>query len=112
MTPRGRITADRLIVATGYTTPFCKTLAARFRLLNTYVVATRSVTARERRALGIADVMMWDTARPYHYARWTSDRRLLLGGGDRPHRTGKARERALADGLRDVRDHFVDRLES
>ena len=31
----------RVIIATGYATPYFKPLAARFRLLNTYVVATR-----------------------------------------------------------------------
>ena len=109
VTPHGRITADRVVIATGYSTPFCKTLAARFRLLDTYVVGTRPITARERRALGLADVMLWDTGRPYHYARWTSDRRLLLGGGDRPHRSGKVREHGMAEGIRTVRDYFAAR---
>jgi hypothetical protein len=31
----------------------------------------------------MSDVMVWDTERPYHYARWTPERRLLLGGEDR-----------------------------
>jgi len=109
VTPHGRITADRVVIATGYTTPFCETLAARFRLFDTYVVATRSIGPQERRALGLAHVKLWDTGRPYHYARWTTDRRLLLGGGDRPHRTGKAREHTMAEGVRDVRDYFVAR---
>jgi glycine/D-amino acid oxidase-like deaminating enzyme len=109
VTAHGRITADRVVIATGYTTPFCETLAARFRLLDTYVLATRPIATRKRRALGLAHVMLWDTGRPYHYARWTNDHRLLLGGGDRPHRTGKARERAMAEGLRDVRNYFVAR---
>ena len=34
--------------------------------------------------IGLSDVMVWNTARPYHYARWTSDHRLLMGGADRP----------------------------
>ena len=42
-----------------------------------------SVTVDEA-AVGLSQVMLWDTDRPYHYARWTSDGRLLLGGGDRP----------------------------
>jgi glycine/D-amino acid oxidase-like deaminating enzyme len=109
VTRHGRVTADRVVIATGYTTPFCETLAARFRLLDTYVLGTRPVGARERRALGLAHVMLWDTGRPYHYARWTNDRRLLLGGGDRAHRSGKARVRTMAEGVRDVRDYFVAR---
>ena len=106
VTPHGQITADRVVIATGYSTPFCETLAARFRLLDTYVLGTRPIAAG-RRALGLADVMLWDTGRPYHHARWTSDHRLLLGGGDRPHRSGKARERGMAAGVRDVRDYFA-----
>ena len=40
--------------------------------------------------------MLWDTGRPYHYARWTPDSRLLFGGRDRPHvpRTTPARRAA------------------
>ena len=39
--------------------------------------------------------MLWDTASPYHYLRWTQDHRMLFGGGDQtpPHRL--RRERAL-----------------
>ena len=38
--------------------------------------------------------MLWDTARPYHYVRWTADRRLLLGGEDRPVKPGARRARS------------------
>ena len=34
---------------------------------------------RDRRALGLSNVMVWDTERPYHYARWTPEHRLLVG---------------------------------
>jgi glycine/D-amino acid oxidase-like deaminating enzyme len=78
-------------------------------MLTTYVIATRPLAVYERRSLGIGDVMMWDTGRPYHYARWTSDHRLMLGGGDRPRVDGRARERALREGTRGIRDHFVAR---
>ena len=37
-------------IATGYATPYFKPLAGRFRMLNTYVVATRPLDAAERRA--------------------------------------------------------------
>jgi glycine/D-amino acid oxidase-like deaminating enzyme len=81
-TPRGRIHADRVVIATGYATPYFKPLLARFRMLNTYIVATRRMTATERRRVGLGAVMVWDTGRPYHYARWTPDHRLMMGGGD------------------------------
>ena len=39
--------------------------------------------------------MLWDTARPYHYVRWTSDRRLLLGGEDHPVKPGASASVAI-----------------
>jgi len=104
---RGSILAERVIVATGYATPSFKPLEARFRMMNTYVIATAPLTPAERRRLGLGAVMMWDTGRPYYYARWTPEHRLLLGGGDRPMVTGARRAAALEQGARDVRDHFA-----
>ena len=110
VTRRGRIDADQVVIATGYATPFLRHLAAAFSLKNTYVIATRRINAREARAMGLRDdVMLWDTARPYHYARWTPDRRLLFGGGDRPLVTGRKRARAFREGIESLR-HHLDRL--
>jgi glycine/D-amino acid oxidase-like deaminating enzyme len=50
--------------------------------------------------------MIWDTDRPYHYARWTADRRLLLGGADRPIRAGQRRDAQFAIATRELRDYF------
>jgi glycine/D-amino acid oxidase-like deaminating enzyme len=105
-TARGNIRADRVVIATGYATPYFKALDARFRMLTTYVLATRPLTPSERRRVGLHAVMMWDTDRPYHYARWTPDHRLLLGGGDRPLRPERERLRALSEGTTAVQDHF------
>jgi glycine/D-amino acid oxidase-like deaminating enzyme len=80
----GTIRADYAVIATGYATPEFESLGARFRMMNTYVIATPRLTAAQRRATGLGDVMLWDTNRPYHYARWTEDGRLLFGGRDRP----------------------------
>jgi glycine/D-amino acid oxidase-like deaminating enzyme len=108
-TRRGAVRADRVVIATGYATPYFTPLRARFRMLNTYVIATRPLTPSERRRLGLGDVMLWDTERPYHYARWTRDRRLLLGGGDRAVVREAARGRALRTEAAAVRRYFVDR---
>jgi glycine/D-amino acid oxidase-like deaminating enzyme len=102
----GSITARRAIIATGYATAAFRPLAGRFRMTQTYVLATEPIGARVRRELGLGDVMLWDTKRSYHYARWTSDRRLLLGGGDRPLMPPKQRVRAFTDGRRVVRQYF------
>jgi glycine/D-amino acid oxidase-like deaminating enzyme len=107
-TPRGTIQSSRVVVATGYATREFKPLVGRFRMMNTYVVATTRIPRAARRALHVPDVMLWDTARPYHYARWTRDGRLLLGGGDRPRLPREQRARALARGARNVREHFEE----
>lgn len=106
-TRRGRIRADRVVIATGYATPYFKLLLARFRMLNTFVVATRPLTPSERRRVGPGPVMIWDTERPYHYARWTRDHRLILGGCDRPAVTGRGRRAALDAGARAVHADFT-----
>lgn len=108
----GRVTASQVIVATGYATPEFKRLLRRFTMYNTYVIATPPLTDRVRAAVGMGDVMWWDTNRPYHYARWTPDGRLIFGGQDRPNDSVRTsadwraslRERAasLADELRSV----------
>ena len=82
----GRISAPWVVIATGYATPEFRPLAGRFRLSDTYVVATRPLGRAARAAIGLRDVMLWDTERPYHYARWTHDHRLLFGGHDQPHK--------------------------
>jgi glycine/D-amino acid oxidase-like deaminating enzyme len=91
----GEIAADWAVVATGYATPEFKPLAGRFRMFNTYVIATPRLSTSDRLALGLGDVMVWDTGRPYHYLRWTSDDRLLFGGLDRPQVPTAIRPAAL-----------------
>jgi glycine/D-amino acid oxidase-like deaminating enzyme len=119
-TDRGTIRADRVVIATGYATafdmfrpprarrrtPYFKTLDARFRMLTTYVIATRPLTPAERRRVGLNAVMTWDTDRPYTYARWAPDHRLILGGADRPLPSEPERAQALTAGTNAVHDHF------
>ena len=40
--------------------------------------------------------MIWDTERPYHYARWTRDHRLIIGGREAPSAIGGGGPAALA----------------
>jgi glycine/D-amino acid oxidase-like deaminating enzyme len=90
-TTGGTISAERIVVATGYATPEFRGLVGRFRLKDTYVIATKRIRARRGRR-----VMAWDTDRPYHYLRWTDDGRLLLGGEDTQHRSSKRSRRRIA----------------
>ncbi len=98
--------ARQVVIATGYATPSFEPLRAAFRMLHTYVVATHPLSSELRRRIGLRQVMLWDTARPYHYARWTRDHRLLLGGGDRPRVGEKQRAGALRDGTTRVWKYF------
>lgn len=91
----GDVAADRVVIATGYATEEFKPLAGRFKMMNTYVIATPRLPAATRRAIGLGDVMLWDTGRPYHYLRWTPDHRLLIGGLDRPRVPRQTRVPAL-----------------
>ncbi len=109
-TARGTVDARRVVIATGYATPQFRPLAGRFRMYRTYVLATRPIRSAQRRELGLGDVMVWDTERPYHYARWTPEHRLLLGGGDRRLRPGRRRRHEFDKATRELRDYFDRRL--
>ena len=90
-TPGGTIAAARVVVATGYATPEFRGLVGRFRMKDTYVLATKRLPPwRGRR------VMAWDSERPYHYFRWSDDGRLLFGGEDTVHRSRKGSRRRIA----------------
>ena len=106
-TGAGVVEARQVVIATGYATRQFKPLAGRFQMSHTYVVATPPLTAGERRELGLADLLLWDTRRQYHYARWTNDHRLLLGGADRPIRGGGQPAAArLGAAIAHIRAHF------
>jgi glycine/D-amino acid oxidase-like deaminating enzyme len=109
-TRRGVLDAERVIIATGYATPQFRPLAGRFRMYRTYVLVTKPMAAAEREELGLADVMVWDTERPYHYARWTPGHRLLLGGADRRIRPGQRRRQQFTRASRELRLYFETRL--
>jgi len=104
-TPRGVVRASSVVIATGYATPEFKPLAGRFRMLHTYVVATEPIRAATARALGLHDVMLWDTDRPYHYIRWTRDRRLMFGGGDQPQLPPARRRAEVVSSESDLREY-------
>jgi glycine/D-amino acid oxidase-like deaminating enzyme len=106
----GMLESERVVIATGYATSRFRPLAGRFRMYRTYVLATEPISAHDRRELGLSDVMMWDTERPYHYARWTPDHRLLLGGGDHLVRPGVRRQQQFATTVEELRAYFDTRL--
>jgi glycine/D-amino acid oxidase-like deaminating enzyme len=109
-TSKGILEATRVVIATGYATPRFRPLAGRFRMYRTYVLATEPMAAAAREELGLSDVMIWDTERPYHYARWTPDHRLLLGGADRRIRPGQRRHQQFTRASTELRSYFETRL--
>jgi glycine/D-amino acid oxidase-like deaminating enzyme len=102
----GTIDAEQVVIATGYATKYFRPLAGRFRMRRTYVIVTDRISPRVRRRLGLNDVMLWDTERPYHYVRWTDDGRLLLGGEDRPVKQGVGRGLQFAAAAQELREYF------
>jgi glycine/D-amino acid oxidase-like deaminating enzyme len=109
-TREGMLESERVVIATGYATSQLTPLAGRFRMYRTYVLATEPAGDQDRRELGLSDVMVWDTERPYHYARWTPEHRLLLGGGDRLVRPGVRRRQQFAAATGALRAYFETRL--
>jgi glycine/D-amino acid oxidase-like deaminating enzyme len=109
-TRTGAIRAECVIIATGYARPSFAPRLRRLRLKHTYVLATRPLTRAERLRLELPDLLLWDTERPYHYARWTSDHRLLLGGNDRPVVRSAQRKKAFAIGTAGLQKYFEELL--
>ena len=50
--------------------------------------------------------LVWETARPYFYARTTSDRRIIIGGEDEPYVSAAQRDRLLAEKSRALQRRF------
>jgi glycine/D-amino acid oxidase-like deaminating enzyme len=90
-TDRGRISAQHVVVATGYE-------AERFlpkpvaKLHSTYAIATEPVMHFDgwpSRAL------IWESARPYLYMRTTQENRIVVGGADDSLRDPEVRDRRV-----------------
>jgi glycine/D-amino acid oxidase-like deaminating enzyme len=95
-TPGGSIAAKTVVIATGYSRRGHEPYVGRFKMNDTYVIATRRLPARIRRAIPGSRAMGWDSDRPYHYFRWTTDGRLMVGGVDTVHRTVKGSSKRIS----------------
>jgi glycine/D-amino acid oxidase-like deaminating enzyme len=87
-TARGNVRANYVAVATGYE-------AAKFlprpmaKLNSTYAIVTEPVASFD----GWEDrSLIWESARPYLYARTTVDDRIMVGGEDDPFRDASHRD--------------------
>ena len=95
-TAGGSIAAKIAVIATGYSRRGFEPYVGRFTMKDTYVIATRRLPLRVRRAIPGSRAMGWDTDRPYYYFRWTTDGRLLVGGADTNHRTVKGSRKRIS----------------
>ncbi|MGH7514386.1 MAG: NAD(P)/FAD-dependent oxidoreductase [Gemmatimonadales bacterium] len=83
-----RVRARKAVFATGYETPeFLE--RSQVRLLSTYAFATEPLEHTE--GWGEDRCLIWETARPYFYARTTPDGRAIVGGADTPFATAHKR---------------------
>lgn len=87
-----RIQAKKVVFATGYETP--RYIDRKIvKLTSTFALATAPVESFE--GWGEDQCLIWETARPYFYARTTSDGRVIMGGADQPFATTHKQEDLL-----------------
>jgi glycine/D-amino acid oxidase-like deaminating enzyme len=86
------IRARRVVMALGYEIP--RPLRRDLvRLSSTYALVSEPVSEWS----GWEDrCLVWESARPYHYLRTTSDGRVMFGGEDEPFRDPDRRDRKLS----------------
>ena len=83
------VRARKAVFATGYETPeFLE--RSQVKLLSTYAFATEPIEHYE--GWGEDRCLIWETARPYFYARTTPDGRAIVGGADTPFATAHKRD--------------------
>jgi glycine/D-amino acid oxidase-like deaminating enzyme len=87
-----RIQAKKVVFATGYETP--EFLDQKIvKLTSTFALATAPVQSFE--GWGEERCLIWETARPYFYARTTQDGRAIIGGADKPFATAHKQEKLI-----------------
>jgi glycine/D-amino acid oxidase-like deaminating enzyme len=98
------VRARRVVFATGYETPefLDRTIV---RLHSTFALATAPMSSLD--GWGEDRCLIWETARPYFYARTTGDGRAMMGGADRPFATAHNRRQFLTRQTRRIADRFA-----
>jgi len=93
-TDGGVVTAEKVVVATGYPIDDFRPLRRRFARSDGYVVLTAELPAAIRREMMSPDLILRDTASPDHWMHWIGNR-VMFAGADQPSVADRARERAL-----------------
>ena len=87
-----RIRARKVVFATGYEIPAFLDRKI-VKLTSTFALATAPVQSFE--GWGEDRCLIWETARPYFYARTTQDGRAVIGGADKPFATAHKQEKLI-----------------
>ena len=101
-TNTGRILAGTVVYAAGYESqPFLDRTPGSLK--TTYAVTSTPIA----RVDGWPDgCLVWETARPYFYARQTPDGRAMIGGGDTAFAEDHTRETLTARKIHRLRQRF------
>jgi glycine/D-amino acid oxidase-like deaminating enzyme len=99
-----RIHARKVVFATGYETPayLDKKIV---KLTSTFALATAPLPSFD--GWGEERCLIWETARPYFYARTTPDGRAMIGGADKPFATAHKPEKLIGRQAGKLRAHFA-----
>jgi glycine/D-amino acid oxidase-like deaminating enzyme len=88
-TPRGRVRAERVLLATGAYPPLARSIRRLVAPVYDYVLVTEPLSAEQRRAVGWAHGQgIADRGNRFHYYRLTPDGRVLFGGYEAVYRFG------------------------
>jgi glycine/D-amino acid oxidase-like deaminating enzyme len=95
--PGGRVTADRVVVATNaYSADVLKATRRHFLPVHDYVLVSDPLTPAQRAAVGWQGREgLADAGNQFHYFRLTADDRILWGGYDALYRYGGATDSAF-----------------
>jgi glycine/D-amino acid oxidase-like deaminating enzyme len=101
-TDRAKITARRVVVATGY---------AAHQMLKQDLGSLHSTYAAASTPLASFEgwpeqCLLWETARPYFYLRSSPDGRAMIGGEDTPYSTDHQRDGLVAAKVQRLRKRF------
>lgn len=95
-TPRGRVRAERVLLATGAYPPLAREIRRLVAPVYDYALVTEPLSLEQRRAIGWAGGQgIADRGNRFHYYRLTPDARVLFGGYDAVYRFGNRVDDAL-----------------
>jgi glycine/D-amino acid oxidase-like deaminating enzyme len=103
MTKTGRITARRIVYAAGYDTGRYWP-QDRGTLHSTYAVVSEPIADFTGWPEGM---LIWESARPYFYARQTDDGRAMIGGADTAFASDHERDGLVERQITKIVDHFA-----